>query len=281
MGPDNRCLRRPLGGALTIIACVIVLAPVPALAAEVGPGGASDPLEGLNRKVFRLNQFLDRIVIRPAAMVYTHVVPSPIRKGLKHAIDNLGEPAIFVNDVLQGHAGEAARTVTRFVCNSTFGVAGLIDVAKGSGLPRHPNDVGMTLARYGIKAGPYLYAPVVGPTTLRDAVGGLAELAMNPLVYLRYHGDAAVGGASVIIDGLQTRADADRDLQAIYASATDPYASMRSYYLQNRQSDITGGKLDIQALPDFGDEPSAAAPATGPETPAPASPPTTPAPTQP
>jgi phospholipid-binding lipoprotein MlaA len=269
MASNNRPTSRRRAEALSIAACMVCIlasAPGQALAAEVAPGGATDPFEGLNRGIFSVNQFLDRIILRPAAMAYVHVVPSPIRKGLKNIVTNLGEPSVFVNDVFQGHGKSAVKTAARFVSNSTFGIAGLFDIATPAGLPHHDNDFGITLARYGLQAGPYLMAPVGGPTTLRDALGAAADLGLNPLVYVRYRGDAVVGAAMVVTGGLQARADADQDLTALYEAATDPYASLRSYFLQHRQAEVTGGKLDLQSLPEIGDEPPAAAP---PETAAP------------
>jgi phospholipid-binding lipoprotein MlaA len=91
---------------------------------------------------------------------------------------------------------------------------------------------------------------------MRDALGGAAGLALDPLVYARYPGAEAVGVTSVVAGGLQMRANADRDLKALYVSATDPYASIRSYYLQNREAQINGGKIQLQELPSFGDTPA-------------------------
>lgn len=235
----------------------------PARAATPDP---ADPWEGLNRGLFGLHEFLDTTIFRPAAIAYKRIIPAPARKGLSNAISNLGEPAVAVNDALQGHGKKAGMTMTRFAGNSIFGLAGILDVATPAGLPHHDNDFGLTLARYGIKPGPYLFVPLVGPTTLRDAAGGAAALVLNPLVYARYSGDDAVGATTIIAGGLQTRADADGDLKTLYASATDPYASIRSYYLQSREAKVNGGTLDIQALPDF-DAPQAA---TGSAAPAPA-----------
>jgi phospholipid-binding lipoprotein MlaA len=205
---------------------------------------------------FGINQVLDRLFIRPAAIGYKRIMPRPIREGLANAISNLGEPAVAVNDILQGHGKKAFKTLTRFVGDSTFGLAGLIDVATPAGLAHHPNDFGITLARWGVGPGPYLVAPVLGPTTMRDALGGAAGLALDPLVYARYPGAEAVGVTSVVAGGLQMRANADRDLKALYVSATDPYASIRSYYLQNREAQINGGKIQLQELPSFGDTPA-------------------------
>jgi phospholipid-binding lipoprotein MlaA len=91
----------------------------------------------------------------------------------------------------------------------------------------------------------------VGPTTVRDAVGSLVGIGLNPLTYVRYSGDTAVGVASVVSDGLYARAAADQNLKALSASATDLYASFRSYYLQNRAAEVNGGRIDLKTLPDF------------------------------
>ncbi len=231
-----------------------------AKAAPVGPGGASDPFEGVNRAFFAIHQFLDHVLLRPAAMTYRRIMIRPVRTGLANAVSNLGEPAVGINDILQGHGAKAAKTFTRFALNTTVGLVGVLDVAKSGGLRHHDNDFGLTLARYGVKAGPYFFIPLVGPTTLRDGAGAAVGLAFNPLIYARYLGDDAVGATSVVAGGLQARIDADRDLKSLYATATDPYASLRSYYLQNRYATITGKVIDIQALPDFDDEPKTVAP---------------------
>jgi phospholipid-binding lipoprotein MlaA len=258
--------RLPLLATAAVTALMAAAAPGCAQA-ETSAHAVSDPFQGVNRMVFGINRVLDRLFIRPAAIGYKRIMPRPLRTGLANAISNLGEPAVAVNDILQGHGKKAFRTLTRFVGDSTFGLAGLIDVATPAGLPHHPNDFGITLARWGVGPGPYLVAPVLGPTTVRDAAGGVAGLALDPLVYARYPGAEAVGVTSVVAGGLQTRADADRDLKALYASATDPYASVRSYYLQNREAQINGGQIELRDLPNFGDSlaPDPTAPPTAPE----------------
>jgi phospholipid-binding lipoprotein MlaA len=243
---------------LAPILCVIVLA-FPAAAFATPSANAADPFEPMNRAFFGVHQMVDHYVIRPAAMAYTRLMPSVLRKGLAHMAQNLGEPAVFVNDVLQGRSTAAVKTLTRFTGNTTFGVLGFFDVATPAGLPHHPNDFGMTLARYGVAPGPYIFIPLAGPTTVRDAIGAAANLALNPLVFARYVGDDAIGGTQVVSNGLETRAEADSQLKALFASATDPYASFRSYYLQARQAEIFDGRIDIESLPDFGPSDAGAA----------------------
>jgi phospholipid-binding lipoprotein MlaA len=241
---------------VAIAACVVVLVP---FSAQAAPSNPADPFEGMNRFFFGIHQVLDRFILRPAAVGYKRAMPKPIRIALKHVISNLGEPAIFVNDVLQGHGKHAVRSITRFAGNTTFGALGIFDVMTPSGVEHHNNDFGLTLARWGVGPGPYFFIPLAGPTTLRDGIGSAAALALNPLVYVRYTGDEEVGVTSLVAGGLQTRADADSDLKTLYASATDPYASFRSYFLQNRESEVSGGVVDLKSLPDFGDDPTPAA----------------------
>lgn len=240
---------------------------LPAAAGAATPHAPGDPFEGFNRAVFKFNQALDRALIRPLAITYVHVVPKPLRQGLHHAVVNLGEPVVAINDILQVRPRPAAQALTRFAANSTFGLFGLFDVAGKSGLPHHANDFGLTLARYGVKSGPYLFVPVVGPSTVRDGFGGLVNLGLNPLNYSRYPGDVAVGAGAFVSEGLYKRAQADADLKTLSASATDVYASLRSFYLQNRRAEITGGKIDLNALPDFdvGPAPAGAVAAPAPE----------------
>jgi len=237
------------------LACAVALSFAPGLKGGAAfartPSVNADPLEGANRAFFAFNQCLDHILIRPAAMTYQRVLPNPVRQGLRNAASNLGEPSVAVNDILQGRGSRGLKSAARFAINSTVGVFGLFDLARRAGLSHHPNDFGITLARFGVTAGPYLVIPVAGPNTVRDALGNLADLALNPLAYARYTGDKAVGITSVVSAGLDTRAEADQSLKALEASATDPYASLRSFWLQNREAQITGGKINLDALPDF------------------------------
>jgi phospholipid-binding lipoprotein MlaA len=223
----------------------------PALSQPLG----QDPWEGANRTFYRVEGALDRALIRPLAVFYKHVAPRPLRSGLKNAIANLAEPSVAVNDLLQGRGGKAGETVARFVVNSTVGVAGLFDVATPAALPHHANDFGLTLARYGVKPGPYLFLPLVGPTNVRDAVGGVVNIAFNPLTYAGYPGQAEVAATTTAAKGLDARNAADGQLKALDASAVDPYATLRAYAEQTREAEVNGGVVEIETLPNFDVEP--------------------------
>lgn len=221
---------------------------------------AEDPLEGLNRGLYAIHRGVDKVLLRPVAKVYIAVAPSPLRKGVHNVLMNLGEPLTVVNDVLQLKIGKAARATARFATNSTVGVLGLFDVASKSGIPYHAADFGQTLGRYGVPSGPYLFIPVLGPSTLRDSGSRLVDFQIDPVRNVHFKGEGAFRTTRVIVAAVDTRALFDKDLDEVERSATDPYVTIRSAYLQNRRSFISGGQVDVQSLPSFGPETAPAAP---------------------
>lgn len=247
---------------LLATAMICQLAAGPALAQAEG----SDPWEGFNRKSYGIQHVLDRAIFGPLARGFGKT-PSTIRKVLTNFSRNLSEPLVFVNDVLQGRPKAAAGTLGRFVMNSTLGVAGIADPARHNHLPHHDNSFGTTLGRWGAAPGPYIFLPVMGPSDVRDSLGSVVDIFLNPFYYTRFHGKTALTVTTGLINGLNTRLQADPALSNIEATSTDPYATLRSYFLQNRQAEIRGETAEPEALPDF-DMPAdttGAAPATTPE----------------
>jgi len=144
--------------------------------------GFNDPFEDTNRGIFGFNKAVDDAVLVPTAKAYRTVIPPPMRQSLHDFMQNLNGPVIFMNDMLQGEVGLAAKTLARLAINTTVGVGGMFDVAtRVVGIPYHSNDLGITLAVWGFAAGPYVIVPVLGPSNPRDLVGqvadGLAEQA--------------------------------------------------------------------------------------------------------
>ncbi len=225
-------------------------------ASGVAIGSNPDPYENLNRKSYALFRYLDRVAIRPASVFYAHALPHPVRTGLHNAIQNVGEPVIFFNDVLQLHPKAAAQSLGRLAINSTIGIGGLADPATASGIPYHQNGFGTTLGRYGVPPGPFIFIPVLGPSDVRDLIGSGVDSASDPLTWINYTGRFAVNAGRTIVGGLDTRANADPQLKQIDAMATDSYATLRSLYLQNRQAQVTGGQVNVNDLPDFGPAPA-------------------------
>ena len=255
--PQRATTRKGFGKAALLLAASVATLSLTAQSAAAATArdeaNAPDPFEKINRVIFYANGALDFLVIRPAASTYKRLTPRPIRNGLHNAFSNMSEPAILLNDALQGHGKKAVKTFGRFAENSTIGVLGLFDVASKSGLAYHDNDFGITLARWGVKSGPYIFIPIMGPATLRDGVGDLVNIGLDPFTYTRFpHSDAVYAGRTVET-GLDQRMASDKDIKTIMATATDDYASIRSYFLQSREADIVGGKTgEITNLPDFG-----------------------------
>jgi phospholipid-binding lipoprotein MlaA len=198
-----------------------------------------DPIERVNEKSFEVVQKVDDKLIAPIAHGYEKGVPRPVRMGLRNFIRNLTEPVVFINYMLQLKPGKAMETVGRFAVNSTIGVGGLVDVAKKKpfNLPYRPNGLGNTLGYYGVGPGPYLYLPLVGPTTVRDLFGLLVDRATVP---------GLAGGPLRkpeyvlplnIVESIDDRLQIDADLQEM-KSASNPYVTYRELYLQARRDEI-------------------------------------------
>lgn len=230
----------------------------------------------MNRRFYRANDRFDRKFFRPAALGYKHVVPNPLRTAIRHFFSNLSEPIVFVNYLLQLKPGKAVETATRFVINSTVGLGGVIDVARSRDikLPHRPNGFGDTLGVYGVKPGPYLYLPFIGPTDVRDLLGGQVDGLVLPLSVGKPFDQLKYQIPRAVVTGLDQRAEADDDLKAMFAGAVDPYATLRSVYLQDRQAEIAQIKGNARAakappaeLDDALQDPAGARPSADPKLP--------------
>jgi phospholipid-binding lipoprotein MlaA len=218
-----------------------------------------DPWEGFNRKVFKLNLSLDRLLVRPLAMLSTGLTPGPIGKIIHNFVVNLNEPVVIVNDLLQLRPGPAVRSAFRLLVNTTAGGLGAFDVAAGLGDPMHVNGFGDTLGRYGVKPGPYLVLPVLGPSDVRDLFGSVVDDATVPLQTIDYPYRTEVTISVAIIGGLNERQMVAKDLDTLLEDATDPYATLRSSYLQSREAQIRGTRA-LPVLPDIDEAPASAPP---------------------
>ena len=211
-----------------------------AIVVEARPPSKADPLEAVNVRSFAAVQAVDRAVIGPAALGYQHVVPEPARDGLRNFFRNLREPVVFVNYLLQLKPGRAVRTAGRFALNSSIGAAGLIDMAKRKPfhLPYHANGFANTLAYYGVKPGPFLFLPLVGPTTVRDLVGLAADTVTMPLSVGRPIPGPAYPATATAVKVLDHRAEDDVRLRALRDNNPNAYGSIRAAYLEQRQAEI-------------------------------------------
>ena len=203
---------------------------------DFGPDPAErDRVPRLNRRLFAFNEHLYTFLLDPISRAYQFVTPSFLRDLIHNAFENLDDPVVFANDVLQADPCRAARTLSRFALNSTVGVLGLVDVASEMGIAGHDTDFGETLGRYGVPSGSYFVLPVFGPSTLRDAPSELVDTALRPEVWLLGPiTRMAVTGTS----GLATY-DIDRErLEALRETSVDFYAALRGAYLMDRDAHI-------------------------------------------
>ena len=214
---------------------------------------ADDPLYGWNKTVFRFNTVVDKAVIEPTARGYRAVVPKPGRDGVRNVLNNLKSPLIFGSDVLQAQPRRAGQTLARFVINSTVGLAGIFDIAKRQGIPRHEEDMGQTLGVWGISAGPYLVLPLLGPSNFRDATGMVLGFAFDPLTYMRYNGRTLTFLGRASVDGLSVREANLETVDSLRRNSIDEYTSEKAAYAQFRANQIANGKIDLNTLPDFDD----------------------------
>ncbi len=194
-----------------------------------------DPLENGNRVVFGFNQRLDRFFWDPVTRGYRFVVPAPARRSVGRVFFNLNTPIYLVNNLLQVRFRDAAETLGAFLVNSTVGVGGLFDAGQWVGLAPKPADFGQTLALAGVGNGPYLMIPILGPSTLRDGVGGVVDRFFHPLTYLIGIAPQLMWGGGV---GVSRRAEAEAKLKALEESSLDFYSVLRSAYVQTRQHSI-------------------------------------------
>ncbi len=202
-----------------------------------------DPWESFNEKTFSFNfNVLDRYALKPAAEVWSKVFPHPLRQSLANAFDNIAMPRRLVNKVLQGRFPSAGEEIARFVLNSTFGVAGLFDVASHLGLHKSDADTGETFAMYGVKPGPYLVLPVLPPFTVRDAIGYAADSFMDPLSYLVTPFFADFGRSAGQI--INERANNMTMYDDVEDTSLDMYAAVRNGYLQRRRKSIADAICD-------------------------------------
>ena len=256
------------------LTAVALLAPAQALAdTPPAPGPNPDPWEHFNRGLYKFNDGLDRAVLRPAARGYKKAVARPVRTGVRNVLNNIGEPNTLMNDVLQGQIAHGGQSVARFVINSTVGIAGIFDVATPIGIPPHDADFGQTLGRWGVPAGPYIFVPVFGPSDLRDGTGRIVDSFASILSLHDLHVTNAERIGITVVDGVDSRLALDSTIEAVKHTATDPYATTRSAYLQNRRSMVISNKAAIEQLPSFDAPPPAT---SNPATPSPATHPTGP-----
>ena len=191
-----------------------------------------DPWESMNRSVFSFNDKLDRIVLKPVATVYRDVVPSFARQGVHNFFGNLSDVWSAVNNALSGRKRETGDSISRVFVNTTVGVLGLFDVATDLKIERHKADFGTTLGRWGVKPGPYVVLPLLGPATLR----GVAALPVDYSANLtNQFSEAATRDTLTLLNLVDTRATYLGASNAVDGAALDGYSFIRDVYLQRQR----------------------------------------------
>jgi phospholipid-binding lipoprotein MlaA len=203
------------------------------------PDADMDSGESINRVMFDIHTGIDKIALKPITDVYRFLVPDPGKRMVSNFVRNIGSPVTFFNSVMQGDQENTFATFWRFIINSTFGIGGLFDVASEAGLKNRQADFGQTMAVWGIDSGPYTFLPLFGPGTVRDTLGRIPDVLMDPLTwYYRSWPEYTEAGLAAV----NARSSNYTVIQDTYRTSLDPYATFRSGYLQRRTSEINRAK---------------------------------------
>lgn len=239
MRPAPRASRaRAARGRTALAAGLLAVAVLAGGCASTGAGVARDPLEPLNRAVFAFNDEVDALLVRPAARAYQTVVPEVLRIAIGNVVGNLLEPWTVLNQLLQGKPLEAASGLARFALNTTLGLAGVVDIATPIGLERQPEDLGQTLGRWGLPAGPYLVLPLLGPSSVRDAAGTAGGYRFDPVWHAAHDDQRAAFTVFFVLENRVRLLGAER---VIEGAALDRYSFIRDSYLQRRRNLVFDG----------------------------------------
>lgn len=203
-------------------------------------GTPGDPFEPYNRVAFKFNDAVDQAALKPAATAYKRVLPGFVQTGVNNFFGNLSDVWSAANNLMQGKGEAGLSDVTRVAVNTTFGLAGLLDIASEAGLRKHYEDFGQTLGYWGVPSGPYLVLPILGPSTVRDTAGLPLDLAANPWNHVDPSHVRNWGAGLRVVDTRSTLLDASNLLEE---AALDRYVFIRDGFLQRRQSQVFDGEV--------------------------------------
>ena len=208
-------------------------------------GVTADPFESTNRIVFEISDDLDTMIIRPVAEIYRDVTPRFIKNSVTNFFYNLSEVDTIINQLLQGKIVLAGQDSLRFLINSTIGIVGFVDVATRVGFERHDEDFGQTLGYWGVPAGPYVFLPLIGPSTIRDSFSKPTSWFLS--------GNLSVSDEEAkifinLLDAVETR---ERLLVAEKLIVGDKYEFVKSVYLQTRNDLVFDGEVEDEFLTDL------------------------------
>ena len=204
-----------------------------------GPN-SHDPLEPMNRKIYKFNETLDQIIVRPAAKAYTSFVPSLVRTGVRNVFTNLGVINTTFNDLLQLKIRNVPVGIARFTSNLILGVGGMFDVATEMGIPYYQEDFGQTLGHWGFESGPYIVLPLLGPSSVRDSLSKPVDFYLDPATHVSDDPTRSSITGLRIIDTRSTYLNSESMLSN---SALDQYSFIRDTWLQRREHQVRDGAV--------------------------------------
>jgi phospholipid-binding lipoprotein MlaA len=210
-----------------------------------GAKAADECFEKTSRAIFKFNTSLDDAIIEPLAKGYNKL-PESIKIGTSNFTSNIGILLSIPNNVLQGNLNQLGHSVGSFVINTSVGILGFLNPAEKMGLKPHKEDVGQTLGSYGIGTGCYFVLPVLGPTTVRDSFGLLADTFIDPFAHVTIREKELLSTSGTSLDyyavkgatAIDFRADNDTNLSSLEKNSLDLYSSLKSIYLQDRENKI-------------------------------------------
>ena len=227
---------------------VIVLVAMSTLLFSTGlkAGTEKDCFEKVSREIFKFNQGFDKAILKPIAAGYNKL-PDPIKKGTGNFTSNIGTLLTVPNHLLQGQWKLAGESSASFLINTTIGIFGFRNPAKKMGLKNQQEDVGQTLGSYGVGSGCYFVLPILGPTTVRDSFGMIADSFLDPFAHvtIRENDIANISGNQIDyfsvkgVTAIDFRGDNMTNLDSLEKNSLDMYAALKSLYLQNRSKKIS------------------------------------------
>ena len=213
----------------------------------------SDPLEAMNRSVFSFNEKADKYALKPVALGYKTIAPDLVQQGAGNFFSNLDDVIVVLNDLLQLKFSQAGQDGSRLLINTFLGMGGLVDFGSDYGFPKRYEDFGQTLAHYGVSSGPYIVVPFLGGYTVRSGIGGIVDIASNPVFYAAPFMAPFISptiGAGKAVDERKRVLDSE---EIVNEAALDKYEFLRDAYLQRRNNLIHDG--NPPSIDDVIDEP--------------------------
>ena len=212
---------------------------------------ADECFEKTSRAIFKFNMALDDFVLEPIANGYNKL-PNPIKTGTNNFTSNIGTLLSIPNNVLQGNVKQLGHSIGSFAINTTVGILGFLNPAKKLGLKPHKEDVGQTLGSYGVGTGCYFVLPILGPTTVRDSIGLIADTFVDPFAQVTIRENEILSTSGNSLDyysvkgtsAIDFRSSNDKNLENLEKNSIDLYSSLKSIYLQDRENKIENSVKD-------------------------------------